>query len=320
MNSLLQELGIRSEHEAAELERDLGVRFIDFTPEDCDTWIRQSVYLNQYARTHVISFAADEAGVTITTALHWQTDNTLGFKARLEIAILRYTDVLEVLLLERARQPDSPPTFLTTLIRGQMPEKYGPARRSSAPRDNNHCDHDQHTNPTVPDIHSESLADLRRELEDLQRLTGVDQQDPTPQPDASDLSPTGEDTSHSNLSPAGEDTSHSNLSPAGEDTSHSDLSPAGGEIQRGGSSPPPDDHGPLEDNDLDRSPFYQAPLGAGFKPSPVLSPAGEETHGDHAATIPQQPAPRTQNLNRRQRRQLQRETKRQKSHRARAPN
>ena len=201
MNSLLQELGIRSEHEAAELERDLGVRFIDFTPEDCDTWIRQSVYLNQYARTHVISFAADEAGVTITTALHWQTDNTLGFKARLEIAILRYTDVLEVLLLERARQPDSPPTFLTTLIRGQMPEKYGPARRSSAPRDNNHCDHDQHTNPTVPDIHSESLADLRRELEDLQRLTGVDQRDPTPQPDASDLSPTGEDTSHSNLSP-----------------------------------------------------------------------------------------------------------------------
>ena len=308
MNSLLQELGIRSEHEAAELERDLGVRFIDFTPEDCDTWIRQSVYLNQYARTHVISFAADEAGVTITTALHWQTDNTLGFKARLEIAILRYTDVLEVLLLERARQPDSPPTFLTTLIRGQMPEKYGPARRSSAPRDNNHCDHDQHTNPTVPDIHSESLADLRRELEDLQRLTGVDQQDPTPQPDASDLSPTGEDTSHSDLSPAG------------GDTSHSDLSPTGGEIQRGGSSPPPDDHGPLEDNDLDRSPFYQAPLGAGFKPSPVLSPAGEETHGDHAATIPQQPAPRTQNLNRRQRRQLQRETKRQKSHRARAPN
>ena len=203
MNSLLQELGIRSEHEAAELERDLGVRFIDFTPEDCDTWIRQSVYLNQYARTHVISFAADEAGVTITTALHWQTDNTLGFKARLEIAILRYTDVLEVLLLERARQPDSPPTFLTTLIRGQMPEKYGPARRSSAPRDNNHCDHDQHTNPTVPDNHSESLADLRRELEDLQRLTGVDQRDPTPQPDASDLSPTGEDTSHSNLSPAG---------------------------------------------------------------------------------------------------------------------
>ena len=308
MNSLLQELGIRSEHEAAELERDLGVRFIDFTPEDCDTWIRQSVYLNQYARTHVISFAADEAGVTITTALHWQTDNTLGFKARLEIAILRYTDVLEVLLLERARQPDSPPTFLTTLIRGQMPEKYGPARRSSAPRDNNHCDHDQHTNPTVPDNHSESLADLRRELEDLQRLTGVDQRDPTPQPDGSDLSPTGEDTSHSDLSPTG------------GDTSHSDLSPDGGEIQRGGSSPPPDDHGPLEDNDLDRSPFYQAPLGAGFKPSPVLSPAGEETHGDHAATIPQRPAPRTRNLNRRQRRQLQRETKRQKSHRARAPN
>ena len=288
MTSLLQELGIRSEHEAAELERELGVRFIDFTPEDCDIWIRQSVYLNQYARTHVISFAADEAGVTITTALHWQTDNTLGFKARLEIAILRYTDVLEVLLLERARQPDSPPTFLTTLIRGQMPEKYGPARRSSAPRDNNHCDHDQHTNPTVPDNHSESLADLRRELEDLQRLTGVDQRDPTPQPDGSDLSPAGEDTSHSNRSPsyqapvgAGfkpaqdpspnrEDTSHSNRSPAGEDTSHSNLSPAGGEIQRGG--------------------------------------------------IPQQPAPGTQNLNRRQRRQLQRETKRQKSHRARAPN
>ena len=258
MNSLLQELGIRSEHEAAELERDLGVRFIDFTPEDCDTWIRQSVYLNQYARTHVISFAADEAGVTITTALHWQTDNTLGFKARLEIAILRYTDVLEVLLLERARQPDSPPTFLTTLIRGQMPEKYGPARRSSAPRDNNHCDHDQHTNPTVPDNHSESLADLRRELEDLQRLTGVDQRDPTPQPDAShsDLSPTGEDTSHSNLSPTGEDTSHSNLSPAGED---SNLSPTGGEpgerYREGAPPPHPTITAPLRTTTLIAPPF-----------------------------------------------------------------
>ena len=255
MNSLLQELGIRSEHEAAELERDLGVRFIDFTPEDCDTWIRQSVYLNQYARTHVISFAADEAGVTITTALHWQTDNTLGFKARLEIAILRYTDVLEVLLLERARQPDSPPTFLTTLIRGQMPEKYGPARRSSAPRDNNHCDHDQHTNPTVPDNHSESLADLRRELEDLQRLTGVDQRDPTPQPDGSDLSPTGEDTSHSNLSPP-EKILPIPISPPPEKILPIPISPPPGERYREGAPPPhPTITAPLRTTTLIAPPF-----------------------------------------------------------------
>ena len=243
MNSLLQELGIRSDHEAAELERDLGVRFIDFTPEDCDTWIRQSVYLNQYARTHVISFAADEAGVTITTALHWQTDNTLGFKARLEIAILRYTDVLEVLLLERARQPDSPPTFLTTLIRGQMPEKYGPARRSSAPRDNNHCDHDQHTNPTVPDNHSESLADLRRELEDLQRLTGVDQRDPTPQPDAP-------------ISPPPEKILPIPISPPPEKILPIPISPPPGERYREGAPPPhPTITAPLRTTTLIAPPF-----------------------------------------------------------------
>ena len=328
MPSSFQSLGIRSEHEAAELERDLSIRFSDFTPEERDTWILQSIYLETFSKTRVISFAADEAGISIATARQWQTDNTLGFNQRLEIAVLRYTDMLEVMLLQRAQQPDSPPSLLMMLLRAHMPEKYGSARRGSAPRDDNNArshDHDPQP-PTTSKYDRELLEAIFPDLQNLKQFTGLSEPDPTPvgapmhdpapseqapvgpgfRP-APDLSPTEEEnTPHSNLSPDGGETQRGgapaeqapvgpgfrpapDLSSTGEEnTPHSNLSPDGGEAQRGG------------------APADQSPVVAGFKPAPP----------------PQQPSPNTQNLTRRQRRALQRNSKRKPQiphHQARAP-
>ena len=357
-SKFLESLGIASPFDAIELERVLGISFKEFTPQHCDVWRNQTVYLYQYALTHAVSKAARMAGVTIYTAQRWQTDNILGFNRRMEVALLEFTDEVEVMLLEHVREPESSPMLLAMLLRAQMPEKYGPARRSSAPR-NHDCDHDPQ--PTTSHDDQTSLADLRRELEDLKRQTAVGERHPTPQPDISNLSPTegkpshsdlsptdptpvgagfkpasnlspadGE-TSHPDLSPADGETSHPDLSPTDGETSHPDLSPAGGETQRGGSSPTPDDHELPEDADLDLSSTDPTPVGAGFKPAsdlsptdgetplPDLSPAGGETQRGGA---PQHPEPSTRNLSRRQRRELQRQAKRkhQKSRRARAPN
>ena len=289
MPTLLKKLGIPSPRHAADLERELGIRFSDFTPEHCDTWTEQTLYLYQFAQTRTTTHAARTAGITLAAARQWQSDNALGFNQRLDDAVLEYTDDMEVLFLERTRQPDSPTSFMTTLLRAQMPEKYGPARRSTPSRDN-HCDHDrgddqdsEHTPAPSNNNNQPSLADIQRQLEQLQHLT---------------------DKAHPNLSP-----------PEGEDTAHPNLSPHGGETQRGG-APTPNDASDL-------SPTDQAPVGVGFKPAPVLSPTMEETH---RGGTPQHPAPSTQHpvpsLTRRQRRELQRKhkRKRQKSHRPRAPN
>ena len=191
MPTLLKKLGIPSPRHAAEIERDLGIRFSDFTPEHCDTWKEQTLYLYQFAMTRTTTHAARTAGITLAAARQWRSDNTLGFNQRLDDAVLEYTDDMEVLFLERTRQPDSPTSFMTTLLRAQMPEKYGPARRSTPSRDN-HCDHDrgddqdsEHT-PAPSNNNQPSLADIQRQLEQLQHLT---------------------DKAHPNLSPArGRDT------------------------------------------------------------------------------------------------------------------
>ena len=179
MPSLLKSLGISSPQEAAELEQDLGIRFKNFTPLQCETWRQQSVYLHLYAQTRTFTHAARAAGVTIRKARQWQSQNTLGFNQRLEIAVLEYTEEIEVLLLDRARQPDSPPTFLTMLLRAQMPEKYGPARRSSPPRDN-HGDNDDDPNPEISHNDDDSLEDIRRDLQDLKQFAGLTEPDPDP--------------------------------------------------------------------------------------------------------------------------------------------
>ncbi|MXY44035.1 MAG: hypothetical protein F4Y50_08295 [Dehalococcoidia bacterium] len=173
--TLLTDLGISTPYEAAELELELGVRFDDFTPEDADTWKRQTLYLNQYARTRTFTHAARAAGVSLRTARTWQTDNTLGFNQRLEIAVLEYTEEIEVILLEQVRQPKPSPALLAMLLRAHLPEKYGPARRDSAPRDNHHDHDDNDPKPETSQEDRESLEDIRRDVQDLKLFAGLTQ-------------------------------------------------------------------------------------------------------------------------------------------------
>ena len=289
--TLLKKLGISSPQEAAEIELDLGIRFNDFTPQHCDTWREQTLYLYQYARTLTFTHAARAAGVSIRKARQWQSENTLGFNQRLELAVLEYTEDIDVLLLERARQPDSPPTFLSMLLRAQMPEKYGPARHRTAPRDNHcDCDHDRGTEPKPPT-----------------------------QPDTSDLAPTDQPPVGAGFKPAHD------LAPTNRPSVGAGFKPALVPSPTGKDTPsavnrhtPPFDEKDFAHHDLDHT-----PVGAGFKPALVPSPTTEETQREGT---PQLPAPSTQNpapsLTRRQRRELQRKSKRkrQKSHRPRAPN
>ena len=177
--TLLTDLDISSPYEAAELEQDLGVRFSDFTPQDADTWKRQSLYLNQYARTRTFTHAARAAGVSIRTARTWQSDNTLGFNQRLEIAVLEYTEEIEVILLEQVRQPKPSPALLAMLLRAHLPEKYGPARRDSAPRDNHH-DYDDDPKPETSKEDRDSLEDIRRDVQDLKLFAGLTDPDSVP--------------------------------------------------------------------------------------------------------------------------------------------
>ena len=252
----LLELGITSQQQADELERYLGVRFDDFTPEDCKTWFLQTDYLDQFSRTRAVSLAADNAGISIRTARQWQAENTLGFNNRLEIAVLRYTDVLEVMALQRAQEPDSPPSLLMMLLRAQMPEKYGSARRSATPRDDNpsnhHCDHGHQPNATSQ-YDRELLEEIFRDLQNLKQFAGLTEPDPTLV--GAGFKPAHDPPAHSAASsPApspvvgegwGEGPAPNTQNP------EPILSPAGGETQRGGIP----------------TPTEQAPVGADPKPA-----------------------------------------------------
>ncbi len=295
-SKFLESLGIASPFDAIELESVLGISFKEFTPQHCDVWRNQTVYLYQYALTHAVSKAARMAGVTIYTAQRWQTDNILGFNRRMEVALLEFTDEVEVMLLESVREPESSPMLLAMLLRAQMPEKYGPARRSSAPR-NHDCDHDPQ--PTTSHDDQTSLADLRRELEDLKRQTAVGERHPAPQPDISNLSPTEGKPSHSDLSPTDGEPSYSDLSPTDGGPSYPNLSPADGETPLPDLSPadggpsypnlsPTDGETPLPD----LSPADGGPSHPDLSPTegetshPDLSPAGGETQRGGSSPTP----------------------------------
>ena len=192
--TLLTDLGISSPHEAAELEQDLGIRFSDFTPQDADTWKRQTLYLHQFANTRTFTHAASAAGVSLRHARTWQTDNTLGFNQRLAIAVLEYTEEIEVILLEQVRQPKPSPALLAMLLRAHLPEKYGPARRDYAPR-NGQCDHDD-PKPETSQEDRDSLEDIRRDLQDPKLFAGPTHPEPTSEtmtstPSLADLPPVG---------------------------------------------------------------------------------------------------------------------------------
>ena len=269
----LRELGVNSAYRAAELEHELGLTFSDFTPEQLDTWQRQTVCLNQYALTRTYSLAARTAGVTVYTMEAWERDNELEFVRRKEMADREFCDGLEELLLERARTPDSPPSLLTAVLRAQMPEKYRGSRYERDPDD------DHGYSPSGPDTYHNLIADIVRQMQQ--------NEDPVDDDENRDLTPPEHTSIEAGFTPTPDPSDHTSES--------------------AGLHPAPD-------------PPRQTPVGAGFKPAPGTS--GQDTPtGDN----PRHPEPSTgisSNLNRRQRRELQRRAKRkgQNSHRARAPN
>ena len=120
----LKALGINSEDDAESMEWALGIRFSDFTPEDRRTWRLQELCLKQYALTPDYERAARRAGVTVGDVEAWERYNVLGFVKRQEVAELRFTDTIKVILLEMAKKPDAPPLLLSWLLHMHMPEKF----------------------------------------------------------------------------------------------------------------------------------------------------------------------------------------------------
>ena len=173
-------LGIPSQEEADELEQDLGIRFHDLTNDQRETWKQQTVYLGLYAQTRTFTHAARAAGVSIRKVRSWQAENTLGFNRRLEYAVLEYTEEIDLMLLRHARKPDCPPSLLMMFLRSQMPEKYGPARRETAPHATP-CDH-HHDDPDTPQHDRESLNDIPRDIHDLKQFAGLTEPNPNLSP------------------------------------------------------------------------------------------------------------------------------------------
>ena len=193
----LDQLAITSQYEADELERDLNVRFDRFAYNDREVWVQQNAYLDAYAHNGAVSESADVAGVPVSIAQNWEYFNTLGFKRRLEIAGLRFSDSLQVLALERVREPNAPAALLIALLRAHIPEKFST---------NGHvCD----TSKTDEQLFFYS-QDAKRDLEaGHPGLSAI--ADGTYQPPPG--SPSHDDPSHPDLSPAGEDASHPNSFP-----------------------------------------------------------------------------------------------------------
>ncbi len=313
----LDQLGINSQYEADELERELDIRFDRFSYHGREAWVQQNAYLDAYANTRAVSDAADTAGVTVSTAQAWKFLNTLGFKRRLEIADLRFSDSLQVLALERAREPDAPAVLLIALLRAHIPEKFS---------SNGHtCDTSK-----ADELLFLYSQDAKRELDaghpTFRAIANGTYQPPNrhtggggnPEAAPSNLSPAGgeiqrggsfpenqydsqETTPHDDTPPSDEDDlAHSNLSPTGEDTPHSNLAPAGGEIQRGGSFPenqydspettPHDDIRPVDPDEVARA--NPSPTTEEHSSSPSAPSAPSAVN---PSPTPQNPAPSTQN-------------------------
>ena len=120
----LKTLGFNSEDDADAAEWALGIRFSDFSSEDRRTWRLQELCLKQYALTPDYERSARRAGVTVGEVEAWERNNVLGFVKRKEVAELRFTDSIKVVLLEMAKKPDSPPLLLSWLLHMHMPEKF----------------------------------------------------------------------------------------------------------------------------------------------------------------------------------------------------
>ena len=308
----LDQLGIVSQDEADELERELDIRFDQFSYHDRKVWNQQNSYLDEYARTRTVSYAADTAGVTVSTAQAWKYLVTLGFTRRLEVADLRFSDRLQVMALERAREPDAPASLLIALLRAHIPEKYSA---------NGHLLDTSKSDELLFHYRQDAQRELAAGHPTLRAIANGTYQPPQDSPSHTNLSSAEgdnehphlstdrRDTAHPNLSTDRRDTAHPNLSPDRRDTAHPDLStdrrdtahpdlstdegenttkfdlsPDGGETQRGGFSPTTqyvaeettsqDDYPPLDPDEFAH--FNLSPT-EGDTAHPHLSPGGGET-------------------------------------------
>ena len=212
----LDMLGIPSQDEADELERELDIRFDQFSYHDRKVWNQQNSYLDEYARTRTVSYAADTAGVTVSTAQAWKYLVTLGFTRRLEVADLRFSDRLQVMALERAREPDAPASLLIALLRAHIPEKYSA---------NGHLLDTSKSDELLFHYRQDAQRELAAGHPTLRAIANGTYQPPQDSPSHTNLSSAEGDTAHPNLSPDRRDTAHPNLSPDRRDTAHPDLSP-----------------------------------------------------------------------------------------------
>ena len=209
-------LGIVSQNEADELERELDIRFDQFSYHDRKVWNQQNSYLDEYARTRTVSYAADTAGVTVSTAQAWKYLVTLGFTRRLEVADLRFSDRLQVMALERAREPDAPASLLIVLLRAHIPEKYSA---------NGHLLDTSKSDELLFHYRQDAQRELAAGHPTLRAIANGTYQPPQDSPSHTNLSTDRRDTAHPNLSTDRRDTAHPNLSPDRRDTAHPDLSP-----------------------------------------------------------------------------------------------
>ncbi len=159
----LDQLGISSQDEADELEHALDIRFDQFTHADRKDWVEQNAYLEAYAQTGVVSDAAAEAHVTIRTAQKWTYLDVLGFRNRLEIAELRFSDGIQLLALERAREPNAPASLIIALLRFHLPEKFAAAGHV--------CDTPDYPNP------GETLFQYRQDAQQQQDASHLSLED-----------------------------------------------------------------------------------------------------------------------------------------------
>ena len=272
----LDQLGIVSQNEADELERELDIRFDQFSYHDRKVWNQQNSYLDEYARTRTVSYAADTAGVTVSTAQAWKYLVTLGFTRRLEVADLRFSDRLQVMALERAREPDAPASLLIALLRAHIPEKYSA---------NGHLLDTSKSDELLFHYRQDAQRELAAGHPTLRAIANGTYQPPQDSPSHTNLSSAEGDNEHPNLSTDRRDTAHPNLSTdEGENTTKFDLSPGGGETQRGGFSPTTqyvaeettsqDDYPPL---DPDEFAHFNLSPAEGDTAHPHLSPTGGET-------------------------------------------
>ena len=154
----LRSLGMNSEFIDAETERALGIRFCEFTPEQCDIWRVQTLCPKQYALTPDYERATQRAGVSVSTIEEWERHNVLGFVKRKEVAELEFSDAVQEILLDLTLKPDSPQTLLIALLRKQMPEEFGTVR----PR--------KITGPTKAKVLRQVDKEYRRIVQERERL------------------------------------------------------------------------------------------------------------------------------------------------------